>query len=92
MTIDAMKAVINEIGGPEKIIGIRQANGCKHIFSRFTFKLEDLVVLSGQEFIKLKYKDTMGHECISYLVMEEVVHIYTIDDVDAGIIVRDIIN
>ena len=29
MTIDAMKAIINEIGGPEGVIGFRQANGTK---------------------------------------------------------------
>ena len=92
MTIDALKAVINEVGGPEKIIGFRQANGCKHIFSRVALSLDDLVVLGGQEFIKLKHKDTMGKEAISYLVMDEVVHVYTIDDVEAGIIIRDILN
>ena len=92
MTIDALKAVINEVGGPEKIIGFRQANGCKHIFSRVALSLDDLVVLGGQEFIKLKHKDTMGKEAISYLVMDEVVHVYTIDDVEAGIIIRDVLN
>lgn len=92
MTIEAMKAVVNEVGGPEKIVGFRQANGCKHIFSRFVFKLEDLVELGGQEFIKLRYMDTLGHECIGYLVMDEIVHLYTIDDVEAGIIVRDVLN
>ena len=92
MTIDALKAVINEVGGPEKIIGFRQANGCKHIFSRIALSLDDLVVLGGQEFIKLKHKDTMGKEAISYLVMDEVVHVYTIDDVEAGIIIRDVLN
>ena len=92
MTIDALKAVINEVGGPEKIIGFRQANGCKHIFSRVALSLDDLVILGGQEFIKLKHKDTMGKEAISYLVMDEVVHVYTIDDVEAGIIIRDVLN
>ena len=92
MTIDALKAIINEVGGPEKIIGFRQANGCKHIFSRVALSLDDLVVLGGQEFIKLKHKDTMGKEAISYLVMDEVVHIYTIDDIEAGIIIRDVLN
>ena len=92
MTIDALKAIINEVGGPEKIIGFRQANGCKHIFSRVALSLDDLVVLGGQEFIKLKHKDTMGKEAISYLVMDELVHIYTIDDIEAGIIIRDVLN
>ena len=92
MTIDVLKAIINEVGGPEKIIGFRQANGCKHIFSRVALSLDDLVILGGREFIKLKHKDTMGKEAISYLVMDEVVHIYTIDDIEAGIIIRDVLN
>ena len=92
MTIEAMKAVINEVGGPENIIGFRQANGCKHIFSRVALSLDDLVELGGQEFIKLKHKDTMGNEAVSYLVMDEVSHLYTIEDVKKGIIIRDILN
>ena len=31
MTINALKAIINEIGGPEGIIGFRQANGTNFI-------------------------------------------------------------
>ena len=92
MTIEALKAVINEVGGPENVIGFRQANGCKHYFSRFAMTFDDLVELGGQEFIKLKHVDTAGRECISYLVMDEVVHVYTIKDIEAGIIIRDVLN
>ena len=92
MTINALKAIINEIGGPEGIIGFRQANGTKFYFSRYVLSLDDLVTLGGQEFIKLKHKDTSNREAISYLVMDEVVHVYTIKDVEAGIIIRDILD
>ena len=92
MTIDALKAIINEIGGPEGIIGFRQANGTKFYFSRYALSLDDLVTLGGQEFIKLKHKDTSNREAISYLVMNEVVHVYTIKDVEAGIIIRDVLD
>ena len=92
MTIDALKAIINEIGGPEGIIGFRQANGTKFYFSRYALSLDDLVTLGGQEFIKLKHKDTSNREAISYLVMDEVVHVYTIKDVEAGIIIRDVLD
>lgn len=92
MTIDALKAIINEIGGPEGIIGFRQANGTKFYFSRYALSLDDLVTLGGQEFIKLKHKDTSNREAISYLVMDELVHVYTIKDVEAGIIIRDVLD
>ena len=92
MTIAALKAIINEIGGPEGIIGFRQANGTKFYFSRYALSLDDLVTLGGQEFIKLKHKDTSNREAISYLVMDEIVHVYTIKDVEAGIIIRDILD
>jgi hypothetical protein len=92
MTIDALKAIINEIGGPEGVIGFRQANGTKFYFSRYVLSLDDLVTLGGQEFIKLRHKDTSNREAISYLVMDEVVHVYTIKDVEAGIIIRDILD
>jgi hypothetical protein len=92
MTIDALKAIINEIGGPEGVIGFRQANGTKFYFSRYVLSLDDLVTLGGQEFIKLKHKDTSNREAISYLVMDEIVHVYTIKDVEAGIIIRDILD
>ena len=92
MTIEAMKAIINEIGGPEKVIGFRQANGTKFYFSRYALSLDDLVTMGGQEFIKLKHKDTSNRESISYLVMDEVVHVYTINDIEAGIIIRDVLD
>jgi hypothetical protein len=92
MTIDAFKAIVSEIGGPEGVIGFRQANGTKFYFSRYALSLDDLVVMGGQEFIKLKHKDTSNREAVSYLVMDEVVHVYTIKDVEAGIIIRDILD
>ena len=92
MTIDALKAIIDEIGGPEGVIGFRQANGTKFYFSRYALSLDDLVTLGGQEFIKLRHKDTSNREAISYLVIDEVVHVYTIKDVEAGIIIRDILD
>jgi hypothetical protein len=92
MTIDALKAIINEIGGPEGVIGFRQANGTKFYFSRYALSLDDLVTLGGQEFIKLRHKDTSNREAISYLVIDEVVHVYTIKDVEAGIIIRDVLD
>ena len=92
MTIDALKAIIDEIGGPEGVVGFRQANGTKFYFSRYALSLDDLVTLGGQEFIKLRHKDTSNREAISYLVMDEIVHVYTIKDVEAGIIIRDILD
>ena len=92
MTKSNIEAIANEVGGIEKVVGIRCANGTKFYFGRYALSLDDLVVLGGQEFIKLKHKDTSNREAISYLVMDEIVHVYTIKDVEAGIIIRDILD
>jgi hypothetical protein len=92
MTIEAFKAIVNEMGGPESVIGFRQANGCKFYFSRYALSFDDLVTMGGQEFIKLKHRDTSNREAVSYLVMDEVVHVYAVKDVEAGIVIRDILD
>lgn len=92
MTKETFQAIVDEVGGPEKIVGLRMANGTKFYFSKYALKMEDIVDMGGVEIIKLYHKDTMGREAVSYMVLEEVVWVYTIDDVEAGIILRDLLD
>lgn len=92
MTKDTVQAIVDEVGGVENIVGMRFANGTKHYFGRFGLSMDDFVVMGGMEILKLKHKDTFGREAISYLDVGEIVQVYTIADVEAGIVLRDILD
>jgi hypothetical protein len=54
--------------------------------------MDDFVTMADTEIIKFRHKDTMGREAVSYMVVEEIVWVYTIADLEAGIILRDILD
>lgn len=92
MTKATFQAIVDEVGGPEKVVGLRMANGTKFYFSKYVLKMEDIVTMGDNEIIKLYHVDTMGRKAVSFMILEEVVQIYTIMDVEAGIILRDILD
>ena len=92
MTKTTFQAIVDEVGGPEKVVGLRMANGTKFYFSKYTLNMDDIVTMGDNEIIKLYHVDTMGRKAISYMILEEVVQIYTIVDAEAGIILRDILD
>ena len=97
MTIDAVKAVINEVGGPERVLGFRFANGYKVVYSTQARKVIKDKLLDINEDINQKmndmglyhHKDTMGHTATSYIDFSEIVQVYTVDDPTKPIILRD---
>lgn len=90
MTIDVVKAVINEIGGPERVLGFRFANGYKVVYSTHIVNPdEDFKVIGGMEMLLYHHKDTMGHTATSYIDFSEIVQVYTLDDPTKPIILRD---
>jgi hypothetical protein len=34
----------------------------------------------------------MGREAVSYMIVEEIVQVYTVADIEAGIVLRDILD
>lgn len=92
MSKEGIEAIINEAGGPEYVLGWRMANGTKWYFSRYTLSMDDFITLGGEDVVKLKHKDTSNREAVSYLTIDEIVQIYTIKDLDAGITLRDILD
>ena len=92
MTKAVVQAIADEVGGPEYIVGMRFANGTKQYFGRYALSMDDFVELGGMELLKLKHKDTFGNEAVSYLDVSEIVQVYTIADIEAGIILRDILD
>lgn len=87
-----IQAIVDEVGGPQNVVGLRMANGTKFYFSRYVLNMDDIVTMGGNEMIKLKHKDTMGRDAVSYLIVEEIVQVYTVADIEAGIILRDILD
>lgn len=92
MTKQIVEAIANDAGGFDHVVGIRMANGCKFYFSRYTLKADDFIELGGMELLKLYHKDTMGREAVSYLDVSEIVHVFTIKDMEKGIVLRDILD
>ena len=92
MTKVTMQAIVDEVGGPQNVVGLRMANGTKFYFSRYALSMDDFVTMGDNEMIKLKHKDTMGRDAVSYMIVEEIVQVYTVADVEAGIILRDILD
>lgn len=87
-----MQAIVDEVGGPQNVVGIRMANGTKFYFSRYALSMDDFVTMGDNEIIKLKHKDTMGREAVSYMIVEEIVQVYTVANIDDGIVLRDILD
>ena len=92
MTKATMQAIVDEVGGPQNVVGLRMANGTKFYFSRYALSMDDFVTMGDNEMIKLKHKDTMGREAVSYMILEEIVQVYTIVDMSKPIILRDILD
>ena len=92
MTKANIEAIANDIGGYEKIVGMRCANGTKFYFSRYALQSDHFVQMGDMEMLKLFHKDTMGSEAVSYLDVSEIVQIYTIVDMDKPIVLRDILD
>ena len=92
MTKSNIEAIANDVGGYEKIVGMRCANGTKFYFSRYALKPEHFVQMGDMEMLKLFHKDTMGSEAVSYLDVSEIVQIYTVVDMDKPIVLRDILD
>ena len=92
MTKVTFQAIVDEIGGPEKVVGLRMANGTKFYFSKYALSMDDIVTMGDNEVIKLYHVDTMGRKATSYMILDEVVWVYTIEDVEVGIILRDILD
>ncbi len=65
-----MQAIVNEVGGPQNVVGFRCANGTKFYFSRYVLSMDDFVTLGDNEILKLKHRDTMNREAVSYLIVE----------------------
>ena len=90
MTIDVLKAVIEQAGGAANVAGFRFANGYKLSYSNHILDLDnDFTTINGVEFLIYHHKDTMGHTATSYILMDELVHVYLIDDITKPIILRD---
>lgn len=90
MTIDVLKDVIEQAGGAVHVAGFRFANGYKLSYSNHILDLDkDLVTIDGVEFLIYHHKDTMGHTATSYILVDQLVHVYLIDDVTKPIILRD---
>ena len=92
MTKATMQAIVDEVGGPQNVVGLRMANGTKFYFSRYALSMDDFVTMGDNEIIKLKHKDTMGREAVSYMIVEEIVQVYTVKDINEGIVLRDILD
>lgn len=92
MTKATIQAIADEVGGPDKIVGMRFANGCKFYFSRYALSMDDFVTMGDDDLIKLRHKDTSNREAISYMVVDEIVQVYTVADLEAGIVLRDILD
>jgi hypothetical protein len=90
MTKSNIEAIANEVGGIEKVVGIRCANGTKFYFGRYALSLDDFVTMGDMEMVKLKHTDTMGNKAISFLDVSEIVQVYTIEG--ENIILRDILD
>ena len=92
MTKDTLQAIVDEVGGPEKVVGFRMANGTKFYFSKYALNMDDVVTMGDEVVIKLYHTDTMGRKAVSFMLLDELVWVYTIDNVEAGIILRDILD
>ena len=89
MTKATIQAIVDEVGGPEHVVGLRGANGTKFYFSKYALSMDDFVEIEGTEILKLKHTDTMGRDAVSYLIVDEIVQVYTVVDTTKKIYIRD---
>ena len=90
MQISTIKAVIQEAGGPEYLLGFRFANGYKLVYSRNIINLdEDFVEIDGVELLIFHHVDNYGNTAKSYLEISEIAHIYVRDSLEGKIYIRD---
>lgn len=87
-----IEAIANEAGGWDHIVGLRCANGTKTYFGRYALSPDDFITFGDNEMMILHHKDSRGNEATSYLLVEEIVQIYTIVDISKPIILRDILD
>ena len=87
-----IEAIANEAGGWDHIVGLRCANGTKTYFGRYALSPDDFITFNDNEMMILHHKDSMGNEATSYLMVEEIVQVYTIVDISKPIILRDILD
>lgn len=86
MTIDNIKKIIINEGGPEYVLGFRFANGYKLVYSRHLINLdEDFINVDGTELLKYEHVDWSGNKAHSLLEVEEIVQIYFRDELDVNL-------
>lgn len=90
MTINTIKDIIALAGGPEYVLGFRFANGYKVVFSNHVIDLEkDFIEVNESDILIFEHTDTFGKKAKSYLDVEEIVQIYTRDNLNERICIRD---
>ena len=89
MTANTVKAVIEDAGGPEYLLGFRFANGYKLVYSKYVIEMDDFITIDGVELLKFHHTDTFGNKAHSYLEVSEISHVYVRDSLDAKICIRD---
>lgn len=90
MTANTVKAVIQDAGGPEYVLGFRFANGYKTVYSQNVIDLDnDFVEIDGVELLIFHHTDTFGNKAHSYLEVSEISHVYVRDSLEGKIFIRD---
>lgn len=90
MNINTVKAIIAEAGGPDYILGFRFANGYKVVYSNHKIDVDkDFVTIGDSELIKFEHTDCFGKKGKSYIDVDELVQVYTRDDLEGRISIRD---
>ena len=90
MTIDAIKAIVEEAGGPKHVLGFRFANGYKVVFSEHVLDLEeDFKVFGDVEIFIYEQHDHQLNKGKSYIIVDEIVQVYTVVDTTKKIYIRD---
>ena len=95
MTNQAVRDVVDYIGGPEYVIGFRFANGYKLAYSprgendtSYRFKDEDLVTIGCVDYLKFEHHDHENNSAFSLIPTECINQVYYMTD--AGICFRDV--
>ena len=90
MTASTVKAVIQDAGGPEYVLGFRFANGYKTVYSQNVIDLDnDFVEIDGVELLIFHHNDTFGNKAHSYLDVSEITQVYVRDSLEGKIFIRD---
>ena len=90
MQISTIKAIIEDAGGPEYLLGFRFANGYKLVYSKQLIHMDDdFVVMDGKDLLIYHHVDRDGNTARSYLDVEEICHVYVRDSLEDKIYIRD---